>query len=58
VLWAEIVGLLQKGIWNLLYLLQLQGKFAGTCDDIVILFPYKLFIYLAPCPVVYVHFGD
>jgi hypothetical protein len=57
-LWAQIVGLLQKGIWNLLYLLQLQGKFAGTCHDIVILFSYKLFIYLSPCPVVYVRFGD
>jgi hypothetical protein len=57
-LWAEIVGLLQKRIWNLLYLLQLRGKFAGTCQDIVNLFTYKLFIYLSPYPVVYVRFGD
>jgi hypothetical protein len=33
-LWAEIVGPLQKGIWNLLYLLQLRDKFASTGIDV------------------------
>jgi hypothetical protein len=39
-LWAEIVSRLQKGIWNLLYLLRLWGTFASAGIDV-------LFEYLA-----------
>lgn len=39
--WAEIVGRLQKGIWNLLYLLRLWGKFASAkylaCENFLFL---------------------
>jgi hypothetical protein len=29
-----------------------------TCQEIVNLLPYELFLYLSACPVVYVIFGD
>jgi hypothetical protein len=52
--WARLIYLQLLDIWETRKNLKVE-----TCDqEIVNLLPYELFIYLSPCPVVYVCFGD
>jgi hypothetical protein len=51
--WARLIYFQLLDIWET----RKKSK-VETRQEIVNLLPYELFIYLSPCPVIYVCFGD